>query len=158
MTADTPRSRCEYYRNVCQLPAVIDPNTGRITLRIGTVSAVLMPSDLGQHVKINLDRRKLGGGPIISHPRSHTWIFLARPDIPTRPQPTNIRLWNSHATILETGAEIALPSPTDRGLTYRAWITPAHTLFRPSGRALLESIHPQLHPMTPPGQPPRACT
>lgn len=140
MTADTPSSRCEYYRRICHLPATVDPNTGRISVRAGLVWAIELPAALAQMVKVDLDRRQHGGGPVISHPRDARWTFLVRSDIPARVAARDMPLWRNRVTILREGDDITLPSPSDRGHFYRAWITPAHSSFRPSGLDVLDSI------------------
>lgn len=33
---ETPLSRCEFYKSVCCLPAVVDPRTGRIAMGAGS--------------------------------------------------------------------------------------------------------------------------
>ncbi|WP_228835167.1 hypothetical protein [Nocardia abscessus] len=43
--ADTPVSRCRFYRNVCGLPARIEP-MGRIFVPSGSVGAITMPAQL----------------------------------------------------------------------------------------------------------------
>ncbi|MCP2296892.1 hypothetical protein APR11_003324 [Nocardia amikacinitolerans] len=140
--ADTPRSRVAYYRTVCNLPAVVEPGTGRISFTAGMVWAIEMPSELGQSVKIHLDTTKQGGGPIVTHPRSHTWTFLVRSDIPATMVAAEAALYRSRRiTVLGNGERVALPSPADEGSEYRGWITAAHSLFRPSGRAVLYGVH-----------------
>ncbi|PKV82550.1 hypothetical protein [Nocardia fluminea] len=73
---ETPRSRCEFYRRECSLPTVIDPDTGRITMKAGFVGAVMMPTELAQRVKTALDVRGVAPLPIIGHPApecGHSW-------------------------------------------------------------------------------------
>ncbi|MET8777064.1 DNA-directed RNA polymerase subunit beta [Nocardia sp. NPDC004654] len=140
--ADTPRSRVAYYRTVCDLPAVLEPHTGRISFTAGMVWAIEMPSELGQSVEIHLETTKQGGGPIVTHPRSHTWTFLVRSDIPATMVAAQAALSRSHRiTVLGNGDRVALPSPADQGSEYRGWITAAHSTFRPSGRAVLSEAH-----------------
>ncbi|WP_245665885.1 DNA-directed RNA polymerase subunit beta [Nocardia sienata] len=85
---DTPLTRCRYYRQVCDLPARIDPpELGRIVMPAGHTWALMMPSALGFAVKKDLQRGHdhnagTGAGPIISHIRSGRWSFLIRPDLP----------------------------------------------------------------------------
>ncbi|SNY88750.1 hypothetical protein SAMN04244553_5735 [Nocardia amikacinitolerans] len=147
LAGDTPRSRVDYYRSVCQLPAVLDPATGRIGFTAGMVWAVAIPSEVGQMVKADLDARKQGGGPIVTHPHSHTWTFLVRSDIPaTMIAAESAWLRTCRIAILGNGDRVALPSPTDQGSDYRGWITAAHSVFRPSGRAVLHSVHSFLTP------------
>ncbi|MCP2316838.1 hypothetical protein APR12_002178 [Nocardia amikacinitolerans] len=144
---DTPASRCTYYRRVCNLPAVVDPHTGRIGFTAGMVWAVAMPSELGQMVKVHLERHKQGGGPIVTHPRSHTWTFLVRSDIPATMIAAEAALFRARRiTILGNGDHVALPSPADQGSEHRVWNTAAHSVFRPSGRAVLYAVHACLAP------------
>ncbi|MGY2033351.1 hypothetical protein ACW9HR_13190 [Nocardia gipuzkoensis] len=60
---------------------MVDPDSGVITMRAGLVGGAMMPATLGQAVKVDLEQRRLGGGAIVSHPRSNTWTFLTRSDI-----------------------------------------------------------------------------
>ncbi|WP_084483369.1 hypothetical protein [Nocardia amikacinitolerans] len=147
VAADTPRSRVDYYRSVCHLPAVFQPATGRISFTAGMVWAIAMPSELGQMVKVHLERHKQGGGPIVTHPRSHTWTFLVRSDIPATMIAAEAALYRARRiTVLGNGDHVALPSPADQGSEYRGWITAAHSVFRPSGRVVLYAVHACLAP------------
>ncbi|WP_328438325.1 DNA-directed RNA polymerase subunit beta [Nocardia puris] len=136
--SDTPRTRCDFYRAVCDLPAVIDAS-GRISFSTGMVGALRMPADLGQRVKAGLDRQKLGGGPVISHPRSHTWLFLVRPDIPESPD-DEPSLWRNHVHVIRRGGSVALPGPSESRSQYRAWISAPRSAFRPSGLVVLDQV------------------
>jgi hypothetical protein len=49
--ADTPASRCAYYRRICGLPAGIHPEGGRIVVKAGVVRGITMPARLGQRVR-----------------------------------------------------------------------------------------------------------
>ncbi|WP_435593764.1 DNA-directed RNA polymerase subunit beta [Nocardia sp. bgisy118] len=147
VVADTPRSRVAYYRSVCHLPAVLQPDTGRISFAAGMVWAVAMPAELGQMVKVHIERNKQGGGPIVTHPRSHTWTFLVRSDIPATMIAAEAALFHARRiTVLGNGDHVALPSPADQGSEHRVWITAAHSVFRPSGRAVLYAVHACLAP------------
>ncbi|MBF6216201.1 DNA-directed RNA polymerase subunit beta [Nocardia puris] len=139
-TSDTPVSRCRYYRTVCGLPAAVRDGTGRISFTTNLVWAISMPADVGHAVKLDLERRQRDGGPIISHPRSHTWTMLVRSDIPLREVPDIAQLRRFGVQVLRRGHEIVLPSPTDRGAQVRAWITAPCSTFRPSGMVALESV------------------
>ncbi|MFG2442653.1 DNA-directed RNA polymerase subunit beta [Nocardia fluminea] len=135
---ETPRSRCEFYRRVCSLPAVIDPATGRITMRAGFVGAVMMPTDLAQQVKSTLDFRGVAPLPIIGHPRARMWTFLVRFDIRPMGDPAEVaRLWKARVVVIRDG-DIALPSPALDTLMVRTWVSPAISKFRPSGAVVLE--------------------
>ncbi|MGW4365473.1 DNA-directed RNA polymerase subunit beta [Nocardia takedensis] len=139
MSADTVRSRCEYYRSVYHLPAVADPTSGLIGFRTGMVWAVEMPAELAQSVKLDLDRRLLGGGPIISHPRSARWTFLVRSDIPAQTRDDKEALWRNGIHLMTGGEQVALPTPMGCGVFYRAWINAPRSPFRFSGVAVVES-------------------
>ncbi|MGY0499499.1 DNA-directed RNA polymerase subunit beta [Nocardia sp. FBN12] len=136
--AETPRSRCEFYRRVCSLPTVIDPATGRITMRAGLVGAVMMPTDLAHRVKTSLDVRGVAPLPIIGHPRAAMWTFLVRADIRPIGDPEQVaRLWEARVVVIREG-DIALPSPAPDPLMVRTWVSPAISVFRPSGAVVIE--------------------
>ncbi|TLF92950.1 DNA-directed RNA polymerase subunit beta [Nocardia cyriacigeorgica] len=142
---DTPYTRCLYYRQVCNLPASIDPpELGRIVIRADNVWALMMPSALGLAVKKDLQRCRTheagdGAGPIISHVRSGRWSFLIQPDLPDDTA-LFAEMFRLDVSVVRTGATIALPSPTDRGELFRRWIQPPRSDFRPSGSIVIESI------------------
>ncbi|MGW6700015.1 DNA-directed RNA polymerase subunit beta [Nocardia sp. NPDC055049] len=132
---ETPRSRCEFYRRTCSLPTVIDPATGRITMKAGMVGAVMMPTDLARRVKNGLDVRGVTPLPIIGHPRADMWTFLVRSDIKPIGEPENVaRLREARVVVIREG-DIALPSPDP--LMVRTWVSPAISAFRPSGSVVL---------------------
>ncbi|MGW6724789.1 DNA-directed RNA polymerase subunit beta [Nocardia sp. NPDC055029] len=136
--AETPRSRCEFYRRVCSLPTVIDPVTGRITMRAGLVGAVMMPTDLAYQVKTSLDVRGVAPLPIIGHPRAAMWTFLVRADIRPIGDPEQVaRLRKARVVVVREG-DIALPSPAPDPLMVRTWESPAISAFRPSGAVVIE--------------------
>ncbi|WP_228002276.1 DNA-directed RNA polymerase subunit beta [Nocardia australiensis] len=136
---DTPTSRCRFYRHTCGLAAAIEPELGRITVRADTVSAITTPAILGQAVKVHMQTRHYAVGPIISHPRSQRWTFLVRPDLPDE-VPLFSELFRLNVTIARSGAQIALPSPTDRHAGLRVWIEPPRDTFRPPGTVVVEAI------------------
>lgn len=136
--AETPRTRCEFYRGMCSLPTVVDPATGRITMRAGFVGAVMMPIGLAQQVKTNLDVRGIAPLSIIGHPRANMWTFLARADIQPIGDPDEVaRLWKARVVVIRDG-DIALPSPVPDPLMIRTWVSPAISAFRPSGAVVIE--------------------
>lgn len=136
--AETPRSRCDFYRRMCSLPAVIDPQTGRITMRAGFVGAVMMPTGLAQQVKTVLDNRGVAPLPIIGQPRADMWTFLVRSDIRPIGDPVEVaRLWRARIVVIRDG-DIALPSPAPDPQMVRIWISPAISAFRPSGSVVIE--------------------
>ncbi|WP_433731198.1 DNA-directed RNA polymerase subunit beta [Nocardia sp. CA-129566] len=139
LLADTPTSRCLFYRQICGLAAGVDPASGRITVRVGSVSAVTMPADLGQIIKAHMRIRQYALGPIISHPRSQRWTFIVRPDLPDD-VPLFSELFRLNVTVARFGAQIALPSPTDRHAGLRIWIEPPRDTLRPSGVAVVDAI------------------
>ncbi len=111
------------------------------------VWAVAMPAEVGQMVKVELEAKRHGGGPIITMPRTATWTFLVRSDIPATMIAAEAALYRSHrVAVLGNGDFVALPSPADQGSEYRGWITAAHSVFRPSVRAVLYAVHAVLGP------------
>ncbi|MFD8100328.1 DNA-directed RNA polymerase subunit beta [Nocardia fluminea] len=137
---ETPRSRCEFYRRECSLPTVIDPETGRITMKAGFVGAVMMPTELAQRVKTALDVRGVAPLPIIGHPRAGMWTFLVRSDIRPIGDPAVVaQLWRARVVVIREG-DIALPSPVPDALMARTWISPAISKFRPSRAVVLECV------------------
>ncbi|WP_141813011.1 hypothetical protein [Nocardia bhagyanarayanae] len=101
-----------------------------------------MTAEVGQMVKAELDARRQGGGPIITTPRTATWTFLVPSDIPATMIAAEAVLYRSRRVVVfGNGDFVALPSPADQGSEYRGWITAAHSVFRPSGRAVLYAVH-----------------
>lgn len=134
---ESPHSRCQFYRSVCSLPTVIDPETGRITMRAGLIGAVMMPTELAQRVKTSLDLRGVAPLSIVGHPRAEMWTFLARTDIRPLGDPDDVaRLWKERVVVIRDG-DIALPSPVPDPLMVRTWVSPATSAFRPSGAVVI---------------------
>ncbi|MFD4432975.1 hypothetical protein, partial [Nocardia sp. NPDC058497] len=135
--AETPWTRCEFYRRMCSLPAVVDPGTGRNNAG-RLVGAVMMPTGLAQRVKTSLDVRGVAPLPIIGHPRTDMWTFLVRADIRPIGDPDDVaRLWTARVMVIREG-DIALPSPVPDPLMVRTWVSPAISAFRPSGAVVIE--------------------
>ncbi|WP_225729923.1 MULTISPECIES: DNA-directed RNA polymerase subunit beta [unclassified Nocardia] len=137
--ADTPTTRCAFYRRTCGLPAGIHPEVGRIVVKAGAVGAITMPAPLGQRVRDDLLRRRNTLGPIISHVRSGRWTFLIRPDISDDVQ-LFAELFRHNVSIVPIGGEIALPSPADAQTGYRQWVVSPRDSFRPSGLEVIETV------------------
>ncbi|MGQ4597907.1 DNA-directed RNA polymerase subunit beta [Nocardia sp. R6R-6] len=138
---DTPRSRCQFYRRECDLPAVVDPpELGRIVMRAGSVWALTMPSSLGQAVKVHMQNRSIPLGPILAHPRSNRWTFLIAPDLPESDTRLFAELFRLNVAVARTGSTIALPSPTSTAAAIRRWIVPPRNHFRPSGQVVVAAI------------------
>ena len=137
---DTPASRCHYYRQICDLPASIDPpSLGRIVMRADFVWALMMPFPLGQAVKAHMQREDRDIGPILSHPRSARWTYLVRPDLPEDDH-LFAQMFRLNVSVVRTGGTIALPSPADQCVEFRRWIEPPHCTFRPSGLVVVDAI------------------
>ncbi|MFF0546021.1 DNA-directed RNA polymerase subunit beta [Nocardia thailandica] len=134
---DSPQSRCEFYRRVCDLPAVVDVGTGQITFRAGALGAVIMPVALGQQVRAAVDRKAQGPYPIIGQPRAGAWTFLVRSDLREAPAPAvRAQLWRARVAVITEG-DIGLPSPASETRPVRIWVAPATTPFRLSGTDVL---------------------
>jgi hypothetical protein len=135
----TPLSVCHFYRQVCGLPAEVDPpHLGRITMRAGRVCGVMMPAFVGSKVKTWMHQHGQQTGPVLTHPRSQHWTFLTGPDLPE-----DIRLYAEMSrfgvSILRSG-QIALPGPGQRPGLFRAWVQPPRDPYRPQGRLVIEAI------------------
>ncbi|MGK8557730.1 DNA-directed RNA polymerase subunit beta [Nocardia gipuzkoensis] len=150
---DTPLSRVNYYRRVCDLPAVIDPPCmGRIIMRATHVWGIVMPAPLGAAVRNHMRQQLSNVGPIMSHPRSKRWTILTRPDLPDE-VPLFAELFRLNVSIVRTGGTIALPSPDHRSAHVRLWVEAPSCPFRPSGRVVVDAIRACAGP----GRPPRAA-
>ncbi|MBF6207274.1 DNA-directed RNA polymerase subunit beta [Streptomyces gardneri] len=136
---ESPHSRSEFYRRMCSLPTVVDPQTGRITMKTGSlVGAVMMPTGLAQQVKNSLDLRGVAPLSIIGHPRAEMWTFLVRADMQPIADPgVTAQLWHARVVVIRDGY-IALPSPVPDPLMIRTWISPATGTVRPSGEMVIE--------------------
>ncbi|WP_330228512.1 DNA-directed RNA polymerase subunit beta [Nocardia sp. NBC_00508] len=137
--ADTPTSRCAYYRRTCGIPAAIHPENGHIVVRSGMIGGITMPARLGQQVRDNLLHNRFALGPVIAHVRSGRWTYLIRPDLPD-----DIRLFAElfrlDVSVVPIGGDIALPSPADAHAVYRQWVVAPRDSFRPSGLLIVETI------------------
>ncbi|MGW4769886.1 DNA-directed RNA polymerase subunit beta [Nocardia sp. NPDC004278] len=140
VAADTPVSRCRFYRQICGLAAVVQPELGRIIVPASSdVGAVTLPAALAARVKIYLQSRSERLGPVLSHPRSKRWTYLVVPDIPDEVG-LFAELFRHNVSVVRWGAQIALPSPTARDAGFRAWVVPPQDTFRPSGRVIVDAI------------------
>ncbi|WP_327119792.1 DNA-directed RNA polymerase subunit beta [Nocardia sp. NBC_01730] len=137
--ADTPASRCVYYRRTCGLPAGIHPEVGRIVVKAGVVGGITMPGRLGQWVRDDLVFRGYPVGPVVAHIRSRRWTFLCRPDVPD-----DMRLFSAlfrlDVSIVPFGGEIALPSPAEASGGFRQWVVAPRDTFRPSGAVIVDCV------------------
>ncbi|WP_330232354.1 DNA-directed RNA polymerase subunit beta [Nocardia sp. NBC_00508] len=137
--ADTPLTRCRFYRETCGLPARVLPEIGSIIVPAGRVGAITMPHQLGAAVKTRMHNQRVQPGPIVSHPRSKRWTFLIVPDVPDENR-LFAELFRLNVSVSRFGAHIALPSPGARQAGFRVWVSPPRDDFRPSGMAVIESI------------------
>ncbi|MGV9542469.1 DNA-directed RNA polymerase subunit beta [Nocardia beijingensis] len=137
--ADTPVTRCRFYRETCGLPARVQPEIGSIIVPAGSVGAITMPHQLGAAVKRRMHGLGLRLGPIVSHPRSKRWTYLIVPDVPDEIR-LFAELFRLNASVSRCGAQIALPSPGARQAGFRVWVVPPRDAFRPSGMTVIESI------------------
>lgn len=137
--ADTPSTRCRFYRETCGLSARVQPEIGSIIVPAGRVGAITMPHQLGAAVKSHMHSQGVQLGPIVSHPRSKRWTFLIVPDVPDENR-LFAELFRLNVSVSRFGAQIALPSPGARQAGFRVWVRPPRDDFRPSGMAVVESI------------------
>ncbi|MBF6473643.1 MULTISPECIES: DNA-directed RNA polymerase subunit beta [Nocardia] len=144
---DTPLSRCNFYRKVCELPAVIDPpSMGRIIMRATRVWGVTVPAELAAMVRFSLRESYSGTCPVIAHPRSRRWTFLTRPDLPDDDR-LFAEMFRLNVSIVGTGGIIALPSPGDRSPHLRRWVEPPRGPIRPSGLLVIQAIRACASPL-----------
>lgn len=135
--ADTPASRCSFYRRVCAIPASVQPGTGCILVRAGTVTAVTTPAHYGQAVLAYMRTSGLKIGPVVSYPRSRLWSFLALPHL--RPgSPEADGLFYYHTSVAAMGTVIGLPSPAHPAR--RVWVHPPVGVFRPSASVVVSCL------------------
>ncbi|WP_454197746.1 DNA-directed RNA polymerase subunit beta [Nocardia sp. Marseille-Q1738] len=130
--------RVAFYKRVANLAAEVEPD--RIIMRASnSVCAICMPETLGVAVVDAIRTRAQSLGPIVAHPRSHTWTFLARPDLPDTPE-VLAELFRHRVKMITSGGIIALPSPLDEQTGFRSWIEAPHDTYRPSARVLLNTV------------------
>lgn len=140
LIGDTPTTRCVYYRQVCGLPAYIDPPLSqRIAFRAGSTGAVTMPAALGDAVRRRLCARRSTLGPIIWHPLSSRWTYLVRPDVPDDDTELFRDLFKWNVSIVRIGT-IALPSMTAEPGSIRRWVHLPCNDFRPSCAVVVDAI------------------
>ncbi|BDT98377.1 hypothetical protein IFM12276_14060 [Nocardia sputorum] len=132
-------SRCRFYREICGLPARIDPQLFRIFIPSGSVGGITVPAEIGAAVKGHMRVHGTRPGPVVSHPRSKRWTFLVVPDMPADDIALFGELFRLNASASRLGAQIALPSPADRH-GFRVWVQPPRDSHRPSAMAVIESI------------------
>lgn len=141
LPADTLASRCEFYRQRCQLNARVRPELQTIIVAASsTLGAITMPAELAARVRLHLQHQGIRHGPIISHPRSNRWTLLVQPDIPDDVA-TFARLFRMQVAVARPGTEIALPSPVRRHSGFRCWSDPPTDAYRPSGSVVLAAIY-----------------
>jgi hypothetical protein len=141
LPVDTLTTRCEFYRQVCRLPARIRPELQAIIVAASnTLGAITMPAELAARVRLHMQHQGIRLGPIISHPRSNRWTILVRPDIPDD-VPTFARLFRGQVSVARPGTEIALPSPIRRHSGFRCWSEPPTDDYRPSGSVVLAAVY-----------------
>lgn len=138
--ADTPLSRCEFYRQTCGLPAVIDPtHSHQIVVTTTHVWALVMPCQLGARVKTALQQHNFRTGPIMNHPRSGRWTYLVAPgNVSDDPELLRL-LYRANTALVRDGSTIALPSPTPNRC-FREWIDPPVSSFRPPAYQVVEAV------------------
>ncbi|MGK8511890.1 hypothetical protein ACRS5S_29005 [Nocardia asiatica] len=75
----------------------------------------------------------------MSYPRSRSWVFLVRPDLPDS---TSVfaQLYRAGVTVYGHGRVIALPSPADWPPAVRHWVEPPRDGFRPSAMVVVAAI------------------
>jgi len=147
-TTQEALERCRRYRKENGLYGVVEQDLGRIMLEVGAVGALTVPAALGARVR---DRLRAGGGPgapahgrcgpIIGHPRSGRWTFLAaHADASIDDTAGLAALYRQCAALALAGTRIVLPSPADERTGYRVWIDSPEGHFRPDLAEVIEAI------------------
>ncbi len=138
--ADTPTSRCEFYRRTCDLDAYVQPELQAIiVLASSHLGAITMPAELAARVRIHMQQHRIRVGPIVSHPRSSRWTFLTVPDIPDD-KAVYARLFRIQVAVARAHSQITLPSPVRRHREFRIWSQAPSDAYRPSGMAVLAAV------------------
>lgn len=136
--SETLQTRCAYYRS-WGLTAIIRPDVRRIVVLANSdLGAVILPSRLAPQVRIKLGKSGLELGPTVSHPRSGRWTVLVRPDIDENTA-THALLFRSYVSVVRSGSEIALPTPSGERAVDRHWINPPKDALS-SGSAVVHAI------------------
>lgn len=120
--------RCERYRRVFHLPALVDDASQHIVLEIGAqFGAVTMPADLGERVLRQLTRSGLVT-PVVHHPRARRWTFITGPARAAGVSASvAAELFRLYTTVACTGSHVVLPSAADERTGYRIWVqAPGH--------------------------------
>ncbi|MFD4433284.1 DNA-directed RNA polymerase subunit beta [Nocardia sp. NPDC058497] len=134
-------SRCAYYQQVCQMPAMLDPTSDQIIFVAGRVQAVMVPWALGQRVRSELDRADAGCGPIVSHPKSESWTFITQSDRRIDSLPDDTLLWVNNVVVMASGVRIGLPTPTATNADpCRVWELPPTSPQRPTTTTVLDAV------------------
>lgn len=132
--------RCREYRERNHLPAVVEPVSKCILLHVGTVyGAVTMPVELGERVQQRLRATGIEG-PVVAHPRAHSWTFLTGPNRYDYTAVQSAEMFRRYITVAGAGCRIVLPSPHDENTGYRIWVqAPQGAAKRPPQGAVLEA-------------------
>jgi hypothetical protein len=99
-----------------------------------------MPSYVGQAVLKRMDTQALAVGPVISHPRSKRWTFLARPNVADYRE-VFAGLYRLDSTLAPTGAQVALPSPAEQASALRVWVRPPTSTYLPLATVVVDCLH-----------------
>lgn len=143
--------RCREYREINHLPAVVDPVSKCILLHVGAAyGAVTMPVELGERVQQRLRATGIEG-PVVAHPRAHSWTFLTGPSRYDHPTIRSAEMFRRYITVAGAGSQIVLPSPHDENTGYRIWVqAPQGAAKRPPQSAVLEAaLTPEVGRITP---------
>lgn len=136
--SETLQSRCEYYR-ACGLTAIVRPDVRQIVVLANShLGAVILPSQLAPQVRKKLGESGISLGPTVSHPRSGRWTVLVLPDIDDDTE-THAELFRYYVSVVRSGSEIALPTPSGERAVDRYWISPPKDAL-PSGSAVVHAI------------------
>lgn len=138
--ADTLETRCDFYRTVCGLDALVQPDFERIIVTVGgDLGAVSAPAELAARTKVQLLRGGVRIGPIVSHPRSSQWTFLVCPHI-TIDIALHAALFRHDVSVSAAGSQVALPSPVRRHLGFRCWAVAPTDTYRTASTVVIATV------------------
>lgn len=138
--ADTPRTRCAFYRIICGLDARVQSDFERIVVTVGgDLGAVSAPTELAARTKVQLLRGGVRIGPIVSHLRSSQWTFLVCPHT-TIDKALHATLFRERVSVCAAGSQVALPAPVRRHLGFRCWAVAPTDTYRPASTVVVAAV------------------
>ncbi|MEV0359021.1 hypothetical protein AB0H71_23490 [Nocardia sp. NPDC050697] len=134
---------CDYYREVCGIPAFVIPDgVNAIRAGGGDFCVVTTPPHLGAAVRSRMDDVPGRCGPVSSSTLSGRWMFLAR----VGPLDTYADLELAALNVgITDAATFPLPTPSTK---QRTWVVPPTDTYLPTRDWIVDAIrwcHPRTH-------------